>query len=128
MLFSKQSDYFTLGLMRVRAAAAILLSATVAGCGTSRADVDALTNSWKTRITAEIPVGANAEVARQWFVRHGLDPQPKPLENSKDLVVVLGSIPAREWYCEKWVVNVVVKVSPEEKVMGYDFRAAGVCL
>jgi len=114
--------------MRVTAATAILFSAALVGCSTSKAEVDALTNSWKTRITAEIPIGANAEAARQWFVGHGLDPQAKPLENSKDLVVILGSIPAREWYCEKWVVNVIVKVSPEEKVAGYDFRAAGVCL
>jgi hypothetical protein len=114
--------------MRYAAAGASLAIVALLGCGSTKPDLDALEQSWRQRITAEIPVGTDVRVAREWFEKQGLNPQPKILENSKDLVVWLGSVPAREWYCEKWVVNVVLKVSADEKVAAYDFGAAGVCL
>ena len=114
--------------MRTVAMAGVLILTTLCGCGNSKADIDAFSSAWKKRIDAEIPVGTDAVAVRTWFQKQGLNAQPNA-EKSNDLIVWLGSIPAREWYCDKWFINVVVTVSPEGKTASYYFdNASGACL
>jgi hypothetical protein len=114
--------------MRTAAASGILILAALYGCGNSKSDIDAFESAWRKRIEAEVPIGTDAAAVRAWFQKQGLNPQPT-LKNSRDLEVWLGSISAREWFCDKWFINVVVKVSSEGKVSSYDFgNASGACL
>src|SRR5690242_5127634 len=102
----------TLGLMR--SALATLLIAMLVGCSTTKKEVDAATERWKQRIATEIPIGAQADAARQWFEKQGLKPYSPVLatgSDAKDMEVLLESVPAREWVCDKWMIRVLVKVS-----------------
>ena len=118
----------TSGLMRSMLGGAFAVL-TLIGCGGSTApDIDAATKRWQQRITKEIPVGTDLLTAKQWFETQGLQPYPRDVKRSKDLAVLLESMPAREWYCGKWLITVEVRSSPESKVAAYDFDAVGQCL
>jgi hypothetical protein len=107
-------------------AAAVLL-----GCATTKSEVDAATDRWRQRITAEIPTGTEASAVKQWFENQGLQPYRPVLAKAteaNDMEVWLESVPAREWFCDKWMLKVLIKVSLEEKVAQYDFQALGACL
>jgi hypothetical protein len=111
-------------------AAMLALTCVLLGCATSRTDVDMALDAWRNRVATEIPVGTDVTTVVQWFERQGMQPQPNPLKpvNDRDLEVYLGSVPAREWFCGRWMLRAVVRVSPEKKVERYDFDALGDCL
>jgi hypothetical protein len=117
-------------------AIAFAMVAALCGCGlagSTKPELDALRNIWKEKIDTAIPVGTDVSKALAWFEQQGLtlqDPLEKTLvpEPNKDKIVWLGSVRAREWYCDRWLVNVTLKASPEGKVVAYDFGTAGVCL
>jgi hypothetical protein len=106
----------------------VFASVALVGCGTTKAEIDAATDRWRQRLAAEIPPGTDAVTAKQWFEKQGLRADRKPLGKSNDMQVLLESIPAREWYCGKWMVNADVRVSDSGKVTGYDVGALGQCL
>jgi hypothetical protein len=113
------------------ALATVFAAFLLLGCGTTKGEVDAATERWRQRITTEIPTGIEASSAKQWFEKQGLRPYSPTLaklSEANDMEVLLESVPAREWFCEKWMVRVLVKVSAEAKVVQYDFGALGVCL
>jgi hypothetical protein len=115
----------------MRSALATLVTATLLGCGTTKEEVDAATNRWKQRIATEIPIGTQADTARQWFEKQGLKPYSPVLatgSDAKDIEVLLESVPAWEWVCDMWMIRVLAKVSPEAKVAQYDFSALGRCI
>src|SRR5689334_4811748 len=120
----------TLGLMRVRLAALLVVTAVSLGCSTVRTDVDAGLAPWRTRVADEIPVGTDIKTVMVWFERQGMHPERNPLArvDEHDLEVYLGSIPAREWYCGRWMLRAVIRVSSEGRVTAYDFHAMGDCL
>ena len=111
------------------ALSAALAAIALTGCsGTTAPDIEAVQERWKQRIVREIPVGTDLVTVKQWFEKQGLQPYPKDLKSSPDLAVLLESIPAREWFCGRWMITVDIRSSPESKVAGYDFGAAGQCL
>ena len=120
-----------LGLMRARAAivtaASITAAALTYGCGSTKPELDALTESWKAKMSSAIPVGTDLTAARVWFQAQGLEPH-SDFRNPKDMVVWLGSIRAREWFCDRWMANVTVRASVDGKVSSYEFGTTGACL
>ena len=101
------------------------------GCVSTKAEVDSAVEGWRQRISSGIPLGTDVSNARQWFEKQGLKPLVPALtrpNEAKDLEVSLESIPAREWYCSKWMVTALVRVSPEGKVARHEVRALGQCL
>jgi len=113
--------------MRVRAALALSVTLAVASCGSTKPELDALTEGWKAKIATAIPIGTEQAAARAWFEKQGLSPHAD-LKNPRDMVVWLGAVPAREWFCSKWMANVTVNTTPDGKVASYEFSSAGQCL
>jgi hypothetical protein len=109
-------------------ATALVISGTLLGCASTRTDVETPLVPWKERINREIPVGTDAAAAKEWFERQGLETHRDFLKPSNDMEILLGDVPAHEWYCDKWVLRVLAKVSPDGKVASYDFGAVGICM
>lgn len=116
----------------MRLASTLLITSIVlTSCGTSDSDVAAFTRAWRERINAEIPIGTNTVSAKVWFQYKLLPIFPNGDRLNGEFLVILGAIPAREWNCEKWDLQVRVKVSPDTqdtKVVGYEFESIGNCL
>lgn len=104
-----------------------LLVFLLSGCGNSKVDIEELQARWSKRLSTEMPVGTSATVVRQWFQDQGIKVETNS-NNSSEMRVWLGSIKAREWFCEKWWVDVTVKVSPKGEVTAYEFGSIGTCL
>jgi hypothetical protein len=113
--------------MRGRAALALFIATMLANCGSTKSELDALTEGWKSKIATAIPIGTEEATARAWFEKQGLKPHAD-LKSPRDMVVWLGSVPAREWFCSQWMANVTVRTTPDGRVASYEFGSAGQCL
>lgn len=112
--------------MRAVPIACVLLACLLCGCS-SKADIDAFEANWIKRIEADIPAGTDASVFRAWFDRQGFKAQTST-QTKGALEVWLGTVQAKEWYCDKWSIRLTAKLTPDGKTSSYDFDAAGTCL
>ena len=104
-----------------------LLSLT--GCGSTSAEVVELQSTWERRITAAVPIGTRLADAKLWLQAQGAKPYPgRAVSDGNDPIYALGTLRAREWYCDNWVVLVTVRTSPDGRVSRYDFSSSGLCL
>src|SRR6202008_3653456 len=105
----------TLGLMRH--VALVIGFAVLAGGCMHYPQLDAITASWKDRIDAAIVPGMDATAATAWFEKEGLKPAPQSmLGDRKGTFVLLGSVRAREWFCDEIMQIVFVETTPDGKV------------